>query len=69
MSAELQARIWKCAAAERKTPEEYLQDAIAEALARDRSTRRAQLECSLNVLMRTYGPEEITEAAARRIRK
>ncbi|WP_406124361.1 hypothetical protein [Streptomyces sp. NBC_00989] len=69
MSAELQERIRKCAAAERKTPEKYLQDAIAEALARDRSTRRAQLKCSLNVLMRTYGPEEITEVAARRIRK
>ncbi|WP_329245497.1 hypothetical protein OIE43_21065 [Streptomyces pseudovenezuelae] len=67
MNAELQERIRKCAAAERKTPEEYLQHAIAEALARDRSTRRAQLECSLNVLLRTYGPEEITGAAARRI--
>jgi hypothetical protein len=67
MSAELQERIRKCAAAERKTPEEYLQHAIAEALARDRSTRRAQLECSLNVLLRTYSPKEVVGAAARRI--
>jgi len=67
MSAELQERIRKCAAAERKTPEEYLQDAIAEALARERSTRRAQLECSLNVLLRTYSPKEVVGAAPWRI--
>ncbi|MFD8501231.1 hypothetical protein ACFV2L_00545 [Streptomyces sp. NPDC059687] len=67
MSEEAKERITRGAAAERKAPEEYLQQAIAQALARDRSTRRAQLECSLNVLLRTYRPEEITGAAARRI--
>jgi hypothetical protein len=67
MGEELQERIRKRAAVERKTREEYLQDAIAEALARDRSTRRAQLECSLNVLLRTYSPEEVAGVAARRI--
>lgn len=67
MSEEIQARIRRRAAAEQKTPEEYLQQAIAQALARDRSTRRAQLECSLNELLRTYSPEEVTGAAARRI--
>ncbi|MEU9154254.1 hypothetical protein AB0D59_27785 [Streptomyces sp. NPDC048417] len=35
---------------------------------RDRSTRRAQVECSLNELLRTFDPEEIAGAAARRIR-
>ncbi|MEV7345094.1 hypothetical protein [Streptomyces sp. NPDC093544] len=67
MSDEVQERIRGCAAAERKTPEQYLQQAIAQALARDRSTRREQLECSLNELLRTYSPEEISGAAARRI--
>ncbi|MFD3500462.1 hypothetical protein [Streptomyces sp. NPDC058678] len=67
MSEELHERIRNCAAVEQKTPEEYLQEAIAQALARDRSTRRAQLECSLNELLRTYSPGEITGAAARRI--
>ncbi|MER5911892.1 hypothetical protein ABT124_15635 [Streptomyces sp. NPDC001982] len=67
MSDEIQERIQRRAAAERRTPEEYLQQAIAQALARDRSTRRAQLECSLNELLRTYSPEEITRVAARRM--
>ena len=67
MSAELQERVRTHAAATQKTPEEYLQHAIAEALARDRSTRRAQLECSLNELLRTYSPKEVVRAAARRI--
>ncbi|MFE6361520.1 hypothetical protein ACFVP3_16210 [Streptomyces sp. NPDC057806] len=67
MNEEIHERIRSCAAAARKTPEEYLEEAISQALARDRSTRRAQLECSLNELMRTYSPGEITGAAARRI--
>ncbi|MFD7002713.1 hypothetical protein ACFWA5_42295 [Streptomyces mirabilis] len=67
MSEEIQELIRRRAAAERKTLEEYLQQAIAQALARDRSTRRAQLGCSLNVLLRTYSPEEVAAAAARRI--
>jgi hypothetical protein len=68
MSEEADERIRSCAAAERKTPEEYLQEAITQALARDRSTRRAQLECSLNELLQTYSPGEVTGAAARRIK-
>ena len=67
MSEEVQGRIQRLAVAEQKTPEEYLQRAIAQALARDRSTRRARLDCSLNELLRTYSPEEVTGAAARRI--
>ncbi|MEV7388086.1 hypothetical protein [Streptomyces sp. NPDC091215] len=67
MSEEVQRRIQTLAAAEQQTSEEYLGQAIAQALARDRSTRRAQLECSLNELLRTYSPEEVTGAAARRI--
>ncbi|CAM5516230.1 hypothetical protein [Streptomyces chartreusis] len=66
MSEEVQARIQCFAAAEQKTPEEYLQQAIAQALARDRSLRRARLEHSLDELLRTYGLEEVTVAAARR---
>ncbi|MFG2271055.1 hypothetical protein ACGFNY_15045 [Streptomyces chartreusis] len=65
MSEEVQARIRCFAAAEQKTPEEYLQRAIAQALARDRSLRRARLEHSLDELLRTYGLEEVTVAAAR----
>ncbi|MFD3572553.1 hypothetical protein [Streptomyces sp. NPDC058644] len=60
-------RIRRCAAAERKAPEEYLQQAIVQALARDRSMRRARLECSLSGLIRMYDPEKTTGAAARRI--
>jgi hypothetical protein len=67
MSEQVQERIQRLASAEQKTPEEYVEQAIAQALARDRSTRRAQLECSLNDLLRTYSPDEITGAAARRI--
>ncbi|MFC5214172.1 hypothetical protein [Streptomyces coerulescens] len=51
----------------RGTPEEYLQEAIAQALARDRSARRAQLECSLNGLLLSYSLQEIVGAAAQRI--
>ncbi|MDL2077652.1 hypothetical protein QNN03_14525 [Streptomyces sp. GXMU-J15] len=67
MSEEAQERLRSRAAAERKTSEEYLQQAVTEALARDRYKRRAQLECSLNKLLRTYSAQEIAGAAARRI--
>ncbi|MFF7473399.1 hypothetical protein [Streptomyces sp. NPDC008092] len=67
MSEEVQDRIQRLAAVERKTPEEFLHRAIAQALVRDRSTRRAQLECRLNELLRTYSAEEVTEMAARKI--
>jgi hypothetical protein len=69
ISDETHERIRAGASAEGKTPEEYLREAIAQALARERSTRRARLECSLNGLLRTYSPEEITGAAAQRIEK
>ncbi|MCP9944163.1 hypothetical protein LUX12_04155 [Streptomyces somaliensis] len=67
MSEEAQQRLRSRAAAERKIPEKYLQQTVTEALVRDRSKRRAQLECSLNKLLRTYSAEEIAAAAARRI--
>ncbi|MFF4208826.1 hypothetical protein ACFYZE_05480 [Streptomyces sp. NPDC001796] len=51
MSEETHDRLSTYAAAERKTPDESLQEAIAEALARA-APRRAQLECSLNELLR-----------------
>ncbi|WP_037614857.1 hypothetical protein [Streptomyces aureus] len=67
MSEEIHDRIRSRAAAEQKTPEEYLQQAIAQALARDRSTRQAQLECRLIELLNTYSAEEVIGAAARQI--
>ncbi|MEV0910030.1 hypothetical protein [Streptomyces hokutonensis] len=67
MGEELWQTVRTRAAAERSTPEEYLQQALEQALARDRSTRRARLECSLNELLRTFSPQEVTVAAARRI--
>ncbi|WP_406228274.1 hypothetical protein [Streptomyces anthocyanicus] len=67
MSEEAQERLRSRAGAERQIPEKYLQQTVAEALVRDRSKRRAQLECSLNKLLRTYSTEEVVAAAARRI--
>ncbi|WP_406393699.1 hypothetical protein OG806_24745 [Streptomyces sp. NBC_00882] len=67
MSGETHERIRAGASAEGKTPEEYLREAIAQALARDRSARRAQLECSLNGLLRSYSLQEIVGAAAQQI--
>ncbi|MET9090206.1 hypothetical protein ABZX77_51610 [Streptomyces sp. NPDC004237] len=67
MSDETHERIRAGASAAGKTPEEYLREAIAHALARDRSARRAQLECSLNGLLRRYSLQEIVDAAAQRI--
>ena len=68
MNEQTWERIRSQAAATGQTPEEHLQEAVAQALARDRSTRRARLECSLNALLGTFTPEEVTAAAARRIR-
>lgn len=62
-------RLRRQAAAEGTTPEDCLKAAIAQALARDRSTRRARLECSLNTLLRDFTPEEIAGAAARKINR
>ncbi|MFD6334045.1 hypothetical protein ACFWGI_31300 [Streptomyces niveus] len=41
------------------TPETVLRDAIAEALARDRSSRRAQLDSRINALLRDFPRDEI----------
>lgn len=67
MNEEVQELLQRLAAVEQQTPEAYLEQAIAQALARDRSTRRAQLECRLNELLRAYSAEEVTGAAAQRI--
>ncbi|MFJ5305200.1 hypothetical protein [Streptomyces sp. NPDC088350] len=68
MTEQTWERIRAQAAATGQTPEEHLREAIAQALARDRSARRARLDCSLNTLLRTFTPDEVTAAAARRIR-
>lgn len=67
MSPGAQRRLRHQAVAEGNTPERFLQDGVAQALARDRSTRRAWLECQLNTLFREFTPEEVTGAAAQRI--
>ncbi|MFJ4361661.1 hypothetical protein ACIP25_35825 [Streptomyces massasporeus] len=69
LSDETYERIQRVAAAEQQTPEECLEQAIAQALARDRSSRRAQLECRLSELLRTYSAVEITGAAAQLLEK
>jgi hypothetical protein len=51
------------------TPDAYLNEAIAQALARDRSTRRAQLECELNALFRDFTAKEILAESARRFQR
>ncbi|NEC86411.1 hypothetical protein [Streptomyces sp. SID12501] len=68
MSVDALRRLRHQAVTEGKTPEGCLRDAVAQALARDRSTRRARLECQLNTLFREFTPEEVTGAAAQRIR-
>ncbi|MDH6522203.1 hypothetical protein [Streptomyces sp. SAI-090] len=55
------------AAAAGQSVEDHLHDAVVQALARDRSTHQAKLECSLNQLLRDFTSEEIAGAAARRI--
>lgn len=52
------------AAATAQAPEEHLWEAVAQALAGDRSTRRAGLACALSELFREFPPEEITAEAA-----
>jgi len=69
MSEEVQDRIQRLAAAEQQTREDYLHQAIARVLARDRSTRRAALECRLNELLRTYSAVEVAGAAAQRFER
>ncbi|MFI5887990.1 hypothetical protein [Streptomyces sp. NPDC051554] len=67
LTHDAQERIRSHALAAGKSPEQHLHDAVLEALVRDRSTHREQLECSLNQLLHDFTPEEITAAAARRI--
>ncbi|MFJ9008529.1 hypothetical protein [Streptomyces canus] len=67
LSDEAWEHIRSRAAAAGQSTEDLLHDAVLQALARERSTRRAQLECRLNQLLSDFTPEEITSAAARRI--
>ncbi|WP_235451864.1 hypothetical protein [Streptomyces olivochromogenes] len=67
MADEVWERVCGQAVVAGKTPEDFLSAAVAQALARDWSDRRARLDRSLDVLLRAYTPEEVTEAAARRI--
>ncbi|WP_234381954.1 hypothetical protein [Streptomyces dysideae] len=68
MADDVWERFRAQAAAAGNTPEHFLNEAVAQALARDRSDRRARLDRSLDVLLRAYTPEEVTAEAARRIR-
>ncbi|MEU0677922.1 hypothetical protein ABZ330_34585 [Streptomyces sp. NPDC006172] len=67
MEPETAERLRGLAAEAGQTPEKYLRGAIAGALARDRSARRARLACALSRLFDDFTPEEVTRAAARRI--
>jgi predicted transcriptional regulator len=67
MEPETEERLRSHARDAAQTPEEYLRTAIAQALARDRSARRARLACALSGLFREFTPEEITAEAAQRI--
>jgi hypothetical protein len=67
MDLETAEQLRNLAADAGQAPEEYLRAAIAQALARDRSTRRARLACALSELFREFTPEEITAEAAQRI--
>lgn len=72
MSIPMADQVWERvrgqAAAAGKNPEDFLSEAVAQALARHRSDRRARLDRSLDALLHTYTPEEVTAATARRIR-
>jgi hypothetical protein len=52
------------AAAAGCTPEKLIQDAIAEALARDRTSRRSHLDSRLNELLRDFAPADVVDAIA-----
>jgi hypothetical protein len=67
MEPDTAERLRNLAADAGQTPEEYLHAAIAQALARDRSSRRARLACALSWLFREFTPEEITAETAQRI--
>ncbi|MEU7061750.1 hypothetical protein [Streptomyces sp. NPDC046197] len=67
MEPDTEERLRNLAADAGQTPEEYLHAAVAQALARDRTSRRARLACALSRLFREFTPEEITAEAAQRI--
>ncbi|MEV5784296.1 hypothetical protein AB0L42_25280 [Streptomyces sp. NPDC052287] len=67
MADEVWERVRDHAATAGKKPEDFLSEAVAQALARERSDHRARLDCSLDGLLRAFTPEEVTAAAARRI--
>lgn len=56
LTHDTQERLRRHAAAAGKSPEQYLRDAVLQALARERSTRQEQLECSLGRLLRDFTP-------------
>lgn len=60
-------RLQILAAVTARTPEQYLQMAIAHALARDHSTPQAQLTGTLSWIFRESAPEEVTAGTAQRI--
>ncbi|AVZ71406.1 hypothetical protein SLUN_03460 [Streptomyces lunaelactis] len=68
MAEDVWERVRDQAAATGKKPEDFLSEAVAQALARERSVHRARLDRSLDGLLRAFTPEEVTAAAARRIR-
>lgn len=67
MADEVWERVHDQAAVAGKKPEDFLSEAITQALARERSDHLAQLTRSLAGLLRAFTPEEVTAAAARRI--
>jgi predicted transcriptional regulator len=67
MEPDTEERLRSLAADAGRTPEKYLETAIAQALARDRSARWARLTCALTGLFREFTPEEVTVAADQRI--
>ncbi|MEU9333226.1 hypothetical protein AB0D49_08675 [Streptomyces sp. NPDC048290] len=69
MEPDTEQRLRGLAADAGQVPEEYLQTAIAQALARDRSARRTRLACALRELFREFTPEEVTAEAAQRINR
>ncbi|MFJ2609963.1 hypothetical protein ACIO13_34105 [Streptomyces sp. NPDC087425] len=61
-------RITQQAAAAGCTPEQLIHDALVEALARDRTSPKAQLDSQLNKLLRDFPPADIAGAIVRRLR-
>ncbi|WP_345639398.1 hypothetical protein [Streptomyces lacrimifluminis] len=66
MDPDVLRRLRRQATAEGETPERCVQDAVAQALARDRSTRRARLDCSLSFF--ELATDQVTVHEAQRAR-